>query len=78
MTKNLRIAYILRQSDEGIPTFDTKEETYAELPSYFIVGSCSSKFLHSMKVLTKQVRDRFHKSHIFLNWPKRGNYPAFC
>ncbi|KAF2892470.1 hypothetical protein ILUMI_13689 [Ignelater luminosus] len=54
MAKNVRIVYMLRQSEESIPIFETKEETYAELPSYFIVGSCSSKFLHSMKVLTKQ------------------------
>lgn len=47
--------YLLRQSEYGIPMVYSPEEAAAVMPSHLMIGTCSTKTLQSMKLLTNQV-----------------------
>lgn len=55
MDKNLRIVYFLRQTEASIPTFEALEETYTQMSSFLLFGSCSARFLQSMALIIKKV-----------------------
>lgn len=46
--KDRKFLCILRKTEEGIPNFETMEDTIAEMPQYFFVNTCSGKFLHGL------------------------------
>lgn len=54
MDKNLRIVYFLRQTEASIPTFEALEETYTQMSSFLLFGSCSARFLQSMALIIKK------------------------
>lgn len=54
-SRNDRYVYIIRLTEQGVPMFDHREDAMAEMPSSFLVGSVSGKFLHSMLSLMKEV-----------------------
>lgn len=55
ITRNTRYVYFIRLTERGIPIFDHKEDSIAEMPQYFLVGSVSGRVLQGMQHLMKQV-----------------------
>ncbi|KAB0803715.1 hypothetical protein PPYR_00685 [Photinus pyralis] len=55
LSKCKQIIYFLRNTAEPVPMFDTWEDALAEMPSYFLIGSCNSNFLTSLHLLTRDV-----------------------
>lgn len=60
-SRNDRYVYILRLTEQGVPMFEHREDAVAEMPSSFLVGSVSGKFLHSMLSLMKEVSRKMEK-----------------
>lgn len=50
---------ILRRTEEGIPNFETMEDAVAEMPQYFLITSCTGKFLQSLLETTREVKTFF-------------------
>jgi len=55
IVKSRRYVYFLRSSQEGIPPMESTEAATAEMPRYFIIGSCSGHFLRHIQLILKQV-----------------------
>lgn len=53
--KDAKYVYFIRLPEYGLPPYEKKEETDAEMPSYFIVGCSSGKFLSSLENHLKDV-----------------------
>ncbi|XP_076380407.1 dynein heavy chain at 89D [Megalopta genalis] len=47
--------YFLRVTDEGVPSFDSLQECYAEITQYLVVGSLQGKFLVTLSRMLSQV-----------------------
>ncbi|KAK5648316.1 hypothetical protein RI129_003208 [Pyrocoelia pectoralis] len=54
LSKSKQVIYFLRSTGEPVPVFDTREDALAEMPGYFLVGSCNSNFLSSLHVVARE------------------------
>ncbi|XP_056647538.1 dynein axonemal heavy chain 10 [Diorhabda sublineata] len=50
-----RVIYFYRTSDDGIPIFENTLTADLEMPNYFIIGSSTGNFLHSVTLLCRQM-----------------------
>lgn len=64
--RNGRYVYFIRLTEQGIPGYDHAGDTFAELSSYFLVGSTSGKFLHQMVHVMQEVSHTFIVSKPYL------------
>lgn len=55
INKDAKYVYFIRLSEYGVPPYEKQEDTYAEMPSYFLVGSISGRFLSSIDHLLSNV-----------------------
>lgn len=55
VTRDIRYVYIVRLTEYGMPLYERKEDTDAEMSSYFLVGSTQGRLLSSLDNLLNNV-----------------------